>query len=91
MALHNRHKKELADISAALAVAYEETRIEAAASYRLMVGLTGAGMAGGLMHGPGQRDTLEQSSSSLGTGREGGHADTRLLAPTPSASTATGW
>lgn len=53
VALHNRHKKELADISAALAAAYEETRIEAAASYRLMVGVTGAGMAGGLMHGQG--------------------------------------
>ncbi|KAL4434150.1 hypothetical protein ABPG75_000591 [Micractinium tetrahymenae] len=36
VALHNRHKKELADISAALAAAYAETRAEAAASYRLM-------------------------------------------------------
>lgn len=35
-ALHNRHKKELADVATALATAYAETRAEAAASYRLM-------------------------------------------------------
>ena len=46
-ALHHRQKKELVDTIAALQQSYADTRAEAAASYRLMVGDGGGGAGGG--------------------------------------------
>jgi hypothetical protein len=49
-ALHHRQKKELLDTIAALQQSYADTRAEAEASYRLMVGGAGSGAGtGGVM------------------------------------------
>ena len=44
-ALHSRQKKELGQVMAALQASYADTRAEAAASYRLMVGAAAAAAA----------------------------------------------